>query len=64
GVALPHENITWFATKVTEGNIQQNAIAPPRKGKVIADKDLLKTLQDASQNWGRVGKMYVKGFIL
>ena len=63
GVALPHENITWFATKVTEGSIQQNNIAPPQKGKVIADKDLYKTLEDASQSWGPIGKLYVKGFL-
>lgn len=63
GVALPHENITWFATKVTEGGVQQNNIAPPKKGKVIADKDLYKTLEDASQSWGPIGKLYVKGFL-
>lgn len=33
GVALPHENIIWFATKVTEANIPQNEITPPLKGK-------------------------------
>ncbi len=31
GVALPHENITWFATKVTEASIPQDAIVPPKK---------------------------------
>jgi GLPGLI family protein len=64
GVALPHENITWFATKVTEGNIPQNDIAPPKKGKATNEKDLLKILQDASESWGRVGRLYVKGFML
>lgn len=64
GVALPHENITWFATKVTEGAVQPNKITPPKKGTPIADKDLYKTLQDASQNWGPIGKLYVKGFML
>jgi GLPGLI family protein len=64
GVALPHENITWFATKVTEGNIPQNAIAPPKKGKATNEKDLWKILQEASKNWGRVGQLYLKGFML
>jgi GLPGLI family protein len=64
GVALPHENVTWFASKVTEGSIPQNEIVPPKKGKATSEKDLWKTLQDAAQNWGRVGKLYLKGFML
>jgi GLPGLI family protein len=63
-VALPHENITWFATKVTEGYISQNNIVPPQKGKATNEKDLLKTLQDAVESWGQFGKVYLKGFML
>jgi len=64
GVALPHENITWFATKVNEGSIPQDAIVPPKKGKPTNEKELWKTLQDAAQSWGRIGVFYVKGFML
>jgi GLPGLI family protein len=64
GVALPHENITWFATKVTEANIPENEIVPPKKGKSITEKDLWKTLQDAAESWGRIGKFYLKGFMM
>jgi GLPGLI family protein len=64
GVALPHENITWFATKVTEGKIPQNDIVPPKKGKATNEKDLWKTLQEASESWGQIGKLYLKGFML
>jgi GLPGLI family protein len=64
GVALPHENITWFATKVTEANIPQNEIGPPKKGKATDEKDLWKTLQDAMESWGQYGKVYLKSFML
>jgi GLPGLI family protein len=64
GVALPHENITWFATKVTEGSIPQDAIVPPKKGKSTNEKELWKTLQDLAESWGRIGKLYLKGFML
>ena len=64
GVALPHENITWFATKVTEGYIPQDAIVPPKKGKPTNEKELLKTLQDAVESWGQYGKLYLTGFVL
>jgi len=64
GVALPHENITWFATKVTEASIPPNDIVSPKKGKPITEKDLWKTLQDAAVSWGGIGKFYVKGFMM
>ena len=64
GVALPHENITWFATRVTEGVIPQNEIVPPKKGKATSEKELWKTLQDASESWGQIGKLYLRGFML
>jgi len=64
GVALPHENITWFATKVTEGNLPQNVILPPKRGKATNEQDLWKTLQNAAESWGRIGKLYLKGFML
>ncbi len=64
GIALPHENITWFATKVTESYIAQNNMVPPKKGNVTNEKGLWKILQDASESWGRVGKLYLKAFML
>lgn len=64
GVALPHENITWFATKVTEGSTPQDAIVPPKKGKPTNEKELWKSLQDAVQGWGPIGVSYLKGFML
>jgi GLPGLI family protein len=63
GVALPHENVTWFATKVTEGSIPQDAIVPPKKGKPTNEKEFWKTLHDASQNWWW-RSVYLKGYML
>jgi GLPGLI family protein len=64
GVALPHENVSWFATKVTEGSIPPNDIAPPKKGKTTDEKELWKTLQDVSRDWGPLGKLLLTGFML
>jgi GLPGLI family protein len=63
GIALPHENVTWFATKVTEGTMPQNDILPPKKGKTTDEKDFWKTLQAASENWGWA-RIYLKEFML
>jgi GLPGLI family protein len=64
GVALPHENITWFATKVTDAPVETKALAPPKKGKPVTTKELIKTLGDATKNWGPYKYAYLKGFSL
>ncbi|WP_428329751.1 GLPGLI family protein [Mucilaginibacter sp.] len=62
GVALPHENITWFATKVTEMPVDNKALVPPKKGKATNKKELRKTLDGAMKDWGTWGQTYLKAF--
>jgi GLPGLI family protein len=62
GVALPHENITWFATKVTEGFVDDKALIPPKKGKSVNNKELRRTLDGVMKNWGNWGQSYLKAF--
>ena len=64
GVALPHENITWFATKVTGKAVTPLKI--PAKGKVVTNKELEATLQTALKNRGTPTQMQtiLKAFLL
>jgi GLPGLI family protein len=64
GVALPHENITWFATKVTDVPIEDKALIPPKKGKQVNNKELLATLKSVMKNWGDYSQLYLKAFTL
>lgn len=64
GVALPHENITWFATKVTEKVVDEKALTPPKKGKPTDNKGLRKTLDNAIKDWGNWGQTYWKAFLI
>ncbi len=64
GVALPHENVTWFATKVTDTSLPDNALNPPKKGKSTDNKGLRTTLQAAFKDWGDYAKAYFKAFLL
>jgi GLPGLI family protein len=64
GVALPHENITWFATKVTEGYIDNKALTPPKKGKPVNNIELKNTLANVMKDWGNWGQSYLKAFSL
>ncbi|HAL82911.1 MAG TPA: GLPGLI family protein [Mucilaginibacter sp.] len=64
GVALPHENITWFATKVTGITLDDKAMQAPKKGKQVNIAGLNKTLLDATKDWGTYKDAYLKGFSL
>lgn len=64
GVALPHENITWFATKVTDTPVAANTLIPPKKGKSTDMKGLVTTLQDALKRWGDYAQYALKAFLL
>jgi len=64
GLAIPHENVTWFATKVNEVPVDEKALAAPKKGKAVNRKELTATLTDVMKNWGNQSNIYLKAFIL
>jgi GLPGLI family protein len=64
GVVLPHENVTWYATKVTDVAITPTTIVPPKKGKVVNHTELLETLKKAMRGWGAAGPYEVKVYLL
>jgi GLPGLI family protein len=64
GVALPHENVTWFATKVTDTSVPPNTIIPPKKGKVVTNKELRVTLEPVLKNAGPYAQAFYKAMAL
>ena len=64
GLALPHENITWFATKVTEIPVVEKDLAPPVKGKPTDNKELNKTLLEALKDWGKWARKTLQAYSL
>lgn len=64
GVALPHDNMTWFATKVTDMLIPANKIVPPTKGKSVNNKQLGDKLKEVMSDWGTEGQSYLKALLL
>lgn len=64
GVALPHENVTWFATKVNEATVDPKEMMPPKKGKAVNRKDFLKILNGAMKDWGNYAQAALKAFSL
>ena len=64
GVALPHDNITWFATTVMDKPVPAAGMKVPVKGKVKTNKELKETLTSVMKNWGDWAQMALKAFML
>lgn len=45
GVALPHDNITWFAQKVVAKKIPETQLTFPKKGKKVSQSEMLSAIQ-------------------
>ncbi len=63
-VVLPHEHVTWIATKVTEAPITDAAIVPPKGGKPMNNKQLADFLSANFRNRGTLGMYQLKMFSL
>jgi GLPGLI family protein len=64
GLALPHENVSWFATKVTELTVTEKDLVPPTKGKPTNDKGLQTILKGAMKDWGEYAQFILKAYLL
>jgi GLPGLI family protein len=64
GVALPHENVTWFAKTVIDKSIPSAEIKVPIKGKVADYKTLRTTINSALKDWGDYAQAALKAIML
>jgi GLPGLI family protein len=63
-VALPHENVSWIATKVSDTTLPAAEIIPPKKGKPVTKKEFQAKLLPAMKNWGEYAQGYLKSLQL
>jgi len=64
GVALPHENVTWYATKVNDMTVPPNTLIPPKKGKAMTWAELKENLHKTFNGTGPPGFYRRKVFAL
>jgi len=64
GVALPHENMSWFAKLVTDKSLPSGTLIAPKKGKATNNKGLLDTLMKVMKNWGSYAQHSLKSFMM
>jgi GLPGLI family protein len=64
GVALPHEHVTWFATKVEAVNVPETGVVAPVKGKKINEAGLKASVLELMKNWEKQGRQYMQDVLL
>jgi GLPGLI family protein len=64
GVSLPHQHISWFATKVEAIPIAETQVAAPVKGKKVDNATLKSTIRSSLKNWGKTGQQYMEAILL
>jgi len=64
GVVIPHEHITWFATKIYNEPITDLMLIPPVAGKKETNLTLLNDLKNTMRTWGKAGLQVLKRVML
>jgi GLPGLI family protein len=64
GVSLPHEHVSWFATKVEAISISDAQVTAPAKGKKTNNTGLLQTVQHSLKDWGKQGQQFMRALML
>lgn len=64
GVSVPHENVTWFATAVTEKIVDPKILVAPKKGKEVNNQQMQEEIMKAIGNQGDLATVQLKGLML
>ncbi|HEY4110130.1 GLPGLI family protein [Puia sp.] len=64
GVSLPHEHVSWFATKVEAVAVTEAQVEAPLKGKKVNTAGLLQSIQGSLKDWGKTGRQYMEAIVL
>ena len=64
GVSLPHEHVSWFATKVEATPVPDSQLAPPAKGKKTDNSNLTETVRRGLKDWGKEGQRFMRAALL
>lgn len=65
GIALPHQHVTWFATRVEAIKVDDAQMPVPQKGKKVNNSTLKETLTESLKNWDKkYARQYIQAMLL
>lgn len=60
GLAIPHEHITWFATKLYGTPVNASDFKIPTKGSKTTNAAMKKEMMNSLEDWGKYADRYIK----
>lgn len=64
GVSLPHQHVTWFATKVAATPVTASQLKLPSKGKKVTNESLKESLKERMKDWGKYKQRNLEAVLL
>jgi len=64
GVSLPHQHVTWFATKVSAAPVTASQLKEPVKGKKVTNSTLKQSLKERMKDWGKYAQKNLEAVML
>ena len=64
GVSLPHQHVSWFATKVSAQPVTAAQLKIPSKGKKVTNTTLMESLKEVMKDWGKYKQRNLEAVML
>ena len=64
GVSLPHQHVTWFATKVSARPVTAAELKVPSKGKKVTNTTMKESLKEVMKDWGKYKQRNLEAVML
>jgi GLPGLI family protein len=64
GVSLPHQHVSWFATKVSARPVTAAELKMPSKGKKVTNTTLKESLKEVMKDWGKYKQRNLEAVML
>ena len=64
GVSLPHQHVSWFATKVSAQPVTASQLKVPVKGKKVTYTSLKESLKEVMKDWGKYKQKNLEAVML
>jgi GLPGLI family protein len=64
-IALPHQHVTWTATRVQAVRVDEKELTIPKKGKKVSNSALKKDLTESMKEWSpKYVRLYIEAALL
>ena len=64
GISMPHQHVTWFATKVAATPVTASQLKVPTRGKKVTNASMQDALKEVMKDWGKYKQRNLEAVLL